>query len=71
MDDTKSIELSRVVTSDLLSFNDSQAPVSVEAIEVLVLSVCDSLTKVPNPDQSNIAIRNLEGNFQNPIVNTN
>lgn len=61
MENCQPIELSTVVQRDLLSVNDSKVPVSLEGIDTLVHSVCDSLTKIPNSEQSSDTIRHLEG----------
>lgn len=71
MENSQPIELSTVVQSDLMSINDSKVPVSLEGIDTLVQTICDSLTKIPNSDQSNDVIRHLEGKLRLVVSNKN
>lgn len=66
MSDNQLIELSSVVKKCLLSFTDPKAPVSLEAVDVLVRVICESLVKAPVGNHLNDAIKALKGKFHFP-----
>jgi len=63
MEENSVFDLSKVVQNDL-SLNDPKTLVSLDELDVLLQMVCDTLTEIPNTNQSNGFIRQLEGNIQ-------
>lgn len=61
MVDNTFFELSSIVQSNLLSLSDTKKGVSLEEFGIIIDTVCNSLAKIPSTDESQNAIKQLEG----------
>ncbi|KAK4023983.1 hypothetical protein OUZ56_009374 [Daphnia magna] len=61
MVDNTFFELSSIVQSNLLSLSDTKTGVSLEEFGIIIDTVCNSLAKIPSTDESQNAIKQLEG----------